>query len=185
MYKYMFNLFALLLVLLTFNNILLLNEETLILISFVAFSWLFNENVGLTIKTSLNKRCHGIKNSLETSFKEVSVSLDNSIKSKHKFWALFYNFQQLAKHYLRFIYATVGWFSDHKLKITRASFLKHLQFVSRAEKQVSRLLFLLLIEKLKDVTLLRNFYCLKIKIPYFLSLHAVNVRQCIHSIKFS
>nr|YP_010316757.1 ATP synthase F0 subunit 4 [Batrachospermum sp.]UNB13410.1 ATP synthase F0 subunit 4 [Batrachospermum sp.] len=181
----MLNYFTLLFILLTFNNIILLNEETLILLCFIVFSWLFNKNLGILLKNDLSDRSTKIKNLLKTSLKEVSISLNTAINTKHRFWDLFYNFERLTKHYLKFTYIVIDWLNDRNFKSTQSTFLKHLQFVSRIEIHTSKLLSLILIKKLKNVVLLKSFYSTKLENPYFTCSHKINVRQCIRFVKFS
>lgn len=181
----MLNYFTLLLMLLTFNSIILLNEETLILICFIVFSWLFNKNLGMLLKDYLNDRSMKIKNLLKTSLKEVSISLNTAIDTKHKFWNLFYNFERLIRHYLKLSYVVIDWFNDCSFKLTRSTILKHLQFISRIEAHTSKLLSLILIKKLKNIVLLKSFYCTKLENTYFLCLHKINMRQCIRSVRFN
>jgi Mitochondrial ATP synthase B chain precursor (ATP-synt_B) len=181
----MLNYFTLLLVLLTFNNIILLNEETLILICFVVFSWLFNKNLGVLLKNDLNERSTKIKNLLETSLKEVSTSLNTAINTKYRFWNLFYNFERLIRHCLKFGYVVIDWFNDCNFKTTQSTLLKHLQFISRVEVHTSKLLSLILIKKLKNIVSLKSFYSSKLENPYFICLHKINIRQCVRFVKFS
>nr|YP_009515598.1 ATP synthase F0 subunit 9 [Sirodotia delicatula]AVK39602.1 ATP synthase F0 subunit 9 [Sirodotia delicatula] len=181
----MLNYFILLAMLFTFNGIILLNEETLILICFVTFSWLFSKNVGLSLKIDLDKRNAKIKDSLETSLDEITTVLGKTIDTKQKFWNLFYNFTRLSKHYLKFTYSVTNWFSKHQVKSTQAIFPKQLQFIHRVEDRILKLLVLIIIKKLKNITLLKAFYSIKLKNPHFLCLHSVNIRQCIKFIKLS
>nr|YP_009441349.1 ATP synthase F0 subunit b [Lympha mucosa]ATN23358.1 ATP synthase F0 subunit b [Lympha mucosa] len=175
----------LLLILLTFNNIILLNEETLILVCFIVFSFLFSKNVGTSLRNDLDERNKKIKKLLEISINEISTSLRNVINIKYKFWNLFYNFERLVNHYVKFVYVIVDWFNSRNFKITQAIFSKHLQFIYRIENHTSKLLSLILIKKLKNIASLKSFYSNKLENPHFLCLYKVNIRQCIHSIKFS
>lgn len=181
----MLNYFILLFTLFTFNNVVLLNEETLILVCFIIFSWLFNKNVGTLLKKDFNRRSNEIKSTIQFSLKEILISLNKSLNIKYKLWGLFYNFELLAKHYLKFAYIAADWYNVHKLKTAKVTFPQRLQFIYRLENCTSKLLSLVLTKKLTKIVQLKSFYSLKLKNPYFICLYKINVRECLQSIKLT
>lgn len=181
----MLNYFILLFTLFTFNNVILLNEETLILICFIIFSWLFNKNVGILLKKDFNSRSNEIKTTIQFSLKDISISLNKTLNTKYKFWSLFYNFELLAKHYLKFAYIVVNWYDAYGLKTAKIAFPQRLQFIYRLENCTSKLLSLVLTKKLTKIVQLKSFYSLKLKNPHFICLHKINVRECLQSIKLT
>nr|YP_009402607.1 ATP synthase B chain precursor [Sheathia arcuata]ARX95747.1 ATP synthase B chain precursor [Sheathia arcuata] len=181
----MLNYFILLFTLFTFNNVILLNEETLILVCFIIFSWLFNKNVGTLLKKDFNRRSNEIKSTIQFSLKEILSSLDKSLNTKYKFWSLFYNFELLAKHYLKFAYIAAGWYDVYKFKKAKIVLPQRLQFIYRLENCTSKLLSLVLVKKLTKIVQLKFFYSLKLKNPYFICLYKINVRECLQSIKLT
>lgn len=181
----MLNYLVLLFALLTFNNIVLLNEETLILICFIIFSWLFNKNVGTLLKKDFNNRNIKIKLLIQSSLKDIFISLNNALSVKNKFWNLFYNFELLANHYLKFACVVAEWYNIYSLKTTIIAFPQRLQFIYRLENYTLKLLSLILVKKLKNVVQLKYFYSSKLKNPYFICLHKINIRECLQSIKLN
>nr|AVK39578.1 ATP synthase F0 subunit 4 [Sheathia arcuata] len=181
----MLNYFILLFTLLTFNNIILLNEETLILSCFIVFSWLFNKNVGTLLKKDFNHRSNEIKSTIQLSLKEIEISLNKALNTKYNLWNLFYNFKLLAKHYLKFSYIVSDWYYSYKLKTTKTNFPQRLQFIYRLENCTSKLLSLVLTKKLIKIVQLKSFYSLKLKNPYFICLNKINIRECLQSIKLT
>lgn len=175
----------LLFTLFTFNNVILLNEETLILICFIIFSWLFNKNVGISLKKDFNSRSNEIKSTIQFSLKDISISLNKTLSTKYKLWSLFYNFELLANHYLKFAYIAANWYNAYKLKTTKVAFPQRLQFIYRLENCTSKLLSLVLAKKLTKIAQLKFFYSLKLKNPYFICLYKINVRECLQSIKLT
>lgn len=181
----MLNYFVLLFTLLTFNNIILLNEETLILFCFIVFSWLFNKNIGTLLKKDFNNRNVKIKLLIQSSLKDIFISLNSALSIKNKFWNLFYNFELIAKHYLRFAYIVSEWYNIYSLKTTRIAFPQRLQFIYRLENYTLKLLSLILSRKLKNVVQLKYFYSSKLKNPYFTCLYKINIRECLQSIRLN
>ena len=56
------------------------------------------------MKKDFNRRSNEIKSTIQFSFKEILISLKKSLNTKYKLWSLFYNFELLANHYLKFAY---------------------------------------------------------------------------------
>nr|YP_009515553.1 ATP synthase protein subunit 4 [Kumanoa ambigua]AVK39506.1 ATP synthase protein subunit 4 [Kumanoa ambigua] len=178
-----FVLLTLVLLVLVFHGILLLNEETLILICFTIFSWLFNRNVGNSIKKSLTERNSNIKFTIYNSLKEVTFSLNIIVNTKHKFWELFYSFKILVNHYLKLVNLIIFYFNNHNIQVLKLPFPKRLQFIFKIENQIVKLLSLILIKKIQGSVELKQFFVFKFNDPHFLCQYKINIQEYIQSIK--
>nr|YP_009515575.1 ATP synthase F0 subunit 4 [Kumanoa mahlacensis]AVK39529.1 ATP synthase F0 subunit 4 [Kumanoa mahlacensis]UEQ11859.1 ATP synthase F0 subunit 4 [Kumanoa mahlacensis] len=178
-----FTLAILVLLILIFRGILLLNEETLILICFIIFSWLFSQNVGDSTKQSLVERSSSIKYTIHDSLKEVTFSLSTVISVRHKLWELFYNFKTLVNHYLKFVSLIISYFGNYSIQVSKLPFPKRLQFIFRLENQIVKLLSLILVKKLQKVVELKHFFMSELNNPHFLCQYKISIREHIQNIK--
>lgn len=67
------------------RNVILLNEETLILVCFITFSWLAVKNLSGSVAQDLDTRSTTIENDIKKSLKHVSNTLDNTLNIKDRF----------------------------------------------------------------------------------------------------
>nr|YP_009490424.1 Ymf39 [Gracilaria tenuistipitata]AWH62565.1 Ymf39 [Gracilaria tenuistipitata] len=164
------------------KNIILLNEETLILLCFITFCYL-----GFTkLKDSIVKDFEDQKNKIQVelfeSFELISNSVSINLKWQKIFPILITNFANLEIHLKNLssrmvIQLPFIWNYD-----IRKKYLKKLVFTKRLEQQISKLIILLLIKKIERVTFLKYFYSTKIKIAPFKCNSQILLRQYIETI---
>nr|YP_009988342.1 Atp4 [Gelidiella flabella]QNM39618.1 Atp4 [Gelidiella flabella] len=159
------------------QNIILLNEETLILICFITFIWLLSSKIGLSVKQDLDNQASNVHNYLENSFNQLLISMRGELQTQNEFQSLIYNFELLKEHLLK-LNSTVS----HKLKkfmINRyqESFKKKLIFTQRLENQTSKLLALLVIKKLNKAVSLKAYYLNVFQLPILICAYKVSLRE--------
>lgn len=164
------------------QNILLLNEETLILICFVTFCWLVVQKLSFLVKKDLDIKSYKIKKTVQKSLVDVSSSLETTLSIQDKFWALFHNFKLLGNFCSKFVNLVTDWSVRHTIKFNRIPFSKRLQFIIRIENQTTKLISLLLIRKLHKIAELKQFYRSKLSNPYFMCSYKINIREYIQAI---
>jgi Mitochondrial ATP synthase B chain precursor (ATP-synt_B) len=177
-----FLLIILLSLVLIAQNIILLNEETLILVCFITFCYLAVKNLSTSFKTNLDIRSNKIEVTLKNSLKQTSYTLNNTLNIQNRFWIVFNEFKSLGNNCLDVINVITDWSLRNSIKETRIPFPKRLQFISRVENQAAQLITLLIIRKLKKTTSLKTFCSSKLVNPHFVCLDKVNIREYIQSI---
>lgn len=183
--KKMFNYFAitiLAVLILIAQNVILLNEETLILICFITFSWLAVKNLSTSVTQDLDSRSVTIENDLKNSLKHVSDTLISTLDIKDRFWNVFNEFKSLGNNCLKVIDVMTLWSVQNSIENTKVPFPKRLQFISILESQTAQLLSLLVIHKLQKITDLKNFCHVHLNNPHFVCLNKISTREYIHSI---
>lgn len=80
-----FLLIILLSLVLIAQNIILLNEETLILVCFITFCYLAVKNLSTSFKTNLDIRSNKIEVTLKNSLKQTSYTLNNTLNIQNRF----------------------------------------------------------------------------------------------------
>lgn len=181
----MFNYFLitiLLSLILVAQNVILLNEETLILICFITFCWLTIKNLSNTFSTDLDMRSKKVENDIKSSLNRVSSILNSTLNIQDRFWIVFGEFKSLGKNCLNIVNVITQWSLRNSIKIAKLPFPKRLQFILRLENQTTHLLSLLVIHKLKKITVLKHFCLVTLKNPHFTCLNKISTREYIQSI---
>nr|YP_010199866.1 ATP synthase F0 subunit b [Crassiphycus usneoides]UAD89874.1 ATP synthase F0 subunit b [Crassiphycus usneoides] len=177
-----FSIIIVLSLILISRNVILLNEETLILLCFITFCWLgFNR-----LKDSLDTDFENQKKEIETKFLESFESTTNSLIMNLKWQKLFpvliTNFVMLEKHFKNLGSKLTKQLPVLQNQGVQKVYLKKLSFTKRLEQQTSKLISLLLIKKLEKVTFLKYFYSTKIKISVFHCNYKIALREYIETI---
>nr|QNM39534.1 Atp4 [Gelidiella fanii] len=164
------------------QNIILLNEETLILICFVTFLWLLLSRLSSSIKKDLENRALDIQNLITNSFEQVITSLNNELQTQTEFKNLTHNFKLLKEHFV-----DLNLFISCKLeKLTldnyQESFKKKLIFVQRLENQSSKLLALLILKKLNKAINLKTYYWTTFKVPVLVCAYKISLREYLEEV---
>nr|WCH57636.1 ATP synthase F0 subunit b [Hypnea wynnei] len=162
---------------LVYSNIIILNEETLILICFVTFCFIAFNKLQNVVFEDFQSNSQKIKISLSKSFIELMNSLRLVFKHKYIFENIISNLQFLKNHFIAF-----GFLTSKKLPIylennVEVIYPKKLIFTQRLESQTSKLLALLLNYKLNKITNLQNFYTHNCKITTFLCINKITLRE--------
>ena len=88
----------------------------------------------------------------------------------------------MGQNTLKFIEISSIFLTSYKINSSKTPFPKRLLFISRLEKQTSRLLTLLLIQKLKKVVELKYFCGSVLSIPYFKCTNKITTLEYIKTI---
>nr|APC24897.1 ATP synthase F0 subunit b [Gracilariopsis andersonii] len=180
----MLNISIIILLLLIFisKNIILLNEETLILLCFTTFCWLgFNK-----LKDSFSKDFFDQKNQIENDFKNsfnvILTSLNSDLQWQNIFQKLSTNFSLLESYFKNFnLRITERLPLIHSQNVQRIYF-KKLLFTQRLEQQTGKIIILLLMQKMEKITTLKHFYSTKIILPNFECNYKIILREYIEII---
>ena len=164
------------------QNVILLNEETLILVCFITFSWLAVKNLSGSVAKDLDIRSATIENDLKKSLKYVSNTLSNTLGIKDRFWNVFNEFKSLGNNCLNIVNVMTMWSVKSSIENAKVPFPKRLQFISRLESQTAQLLSLLVAHKLQKVTNLKHFCHVHLNNPHFACLGKISTREYINSI---
>nr|ATG87374.1 ymf39 [Gracilaria chouae] len=177
-----FSIVVILSLILISKNIILLNEETLILLCFITFCWLgFNK-----LKDSLDVDFETQRKEIETKFSEsfetILSSLSTNLKWQKLFPTLITNFGALEKQFVVLgskMLEQVPAIQNQELQKT---YIKKLSFTQRLEDQTGKVISLVLVKKVEKITFLKYFYATKIKIATFQCNYKIALREYIETI---
>ena len=158
-------------------NIILLNEESLILFCFVLFCFLSTAKLGPQVSNYFNEQVSSIKAAVIQSNKEF---LELTAKEKNELsrtftWPL--EVSNLKKHFLFFNKAIISRWPQVYLSQAKSTLAKKLIFSHRLEQQVTKLVALVLLEKVKQSVTLQQFCIKKLTLKKFNSLEKMYFRE--------
>nr|YP_009317629.1 ATP synthase B chain precursor [Pterocladiella musciformis]AOX49081.1 ATP synthase B chain precursor [Pterocladiella musciformis] len=159
------------------QNILLLNEETLVLVCFVTFIWLSYNKLSQNIKTDLTNQSNNIKSSIEKSFDQLIFSLNNELKNQKEFENLIHNFKKIKFHLISLNTITAAKFPEFSLNYYQNTYKKKLIFTQKLEKQTAKLLALLITRKLVKIVTLKKFYIQSFQYPTLKCTQKISLRE--------
>nr|YP_009317583.1 ATP synthase B chain precursor [Pterocladiella media]AOX49035.1 ATP synthase B chain precursor [Pterocladiella media] len=159
------------------QNILLLNEETLVLVCFITFIWLSYNKLSQNIKMSLNNQSDNIKNSIENSFDQLIFSLNKELKNQNEFENLMCNFKKVKFHFINLNTITATKFPEFSLNYYQDVYKRKLAFTQKLEKQTSKLLALLIAKKLAKIVALKKFYIQSFQFPILKCTQKISLRE--------
>nr|YP_009511821.1 ATP synthase F0 subunit b [Gracilaria ferox]AXI97698.1 ATP synthase F0 subunit b [Gracilaria ferox] len=177
-----FSIVVILSLILISKNLILLNEETLILLCFVTFCWL-----GFTrLKDSLNADFDIQKKEIEAKLLESFESIVNSLMTNLK-WQKFFpilitNFSILEKQFTILSSKITKQIPTIQNQELQKTYFKKLSFAKRLEEQTGKVISLVLVKKIEKATLLKYFYSTKIKMPTFQCNYKIALREYIETI---
>nr|YP_010620079.1 ATP synthase F1 subunit 4 [Pterosiphonia complanata]WAX04092.1 ATP synthase F1 subunit 4 [Pterosiphonia complanata] len=166
--------FIILFVFIITNKFFLFNEEFLILLSFGSFCFVIYEKLGSVLNTRFEEKTLFIKNSLLTSIHLISIKLNESKRINKQFIKLKLHFSLLKKYYLKFSIDFLTNFAMYLNVKEKNYFLNKLNYLKQIEKEYSKLILLLLIKKIKIISVLIKFYGVDLKIQRFRTLNLIN-----------
>nr|WCH57996.1 ATP synthase F0 subunit b [Hypnea cornuta] len=167
---------------LVYTNIIILNEETLILVCFIMFSLIAFNKLKESISVSFEKDSSKIEFFLLKSLKELSNSLYLILGNKSTFKNMISNFEFLKNHFIIFGMATSKELPFFVSKSMKSTYPKKLVFIERLENQTAKLLALLVNYKLNKITNIQNFYMYNCKVANFLCINKIILRECLKTI---
>nr|YP_009317514.1 ATP synthase B chain precursor [Gelidium isabelae]AOX48966.1 ATP synthase B chain precursor [Gelidium isabelae] len=151
-------IFILILLILISQNILLLNEESLILFCFSIFTWLSYNKLKYSVQHDLEFKASSIHNSIESSFDSILLLLKLELGNQQSAKSLINDFFNLKQHFIKLTtFVTVN-LKKFTLNNFEKSYKKKLIFTQRLEKQTSKLLALLIVKKLNKIANLHQYY---------------------------
>lgn len=179
----MYNFIWISVIILIFQDIIILNEESLILLCFIIFNWLVYKNYGFNIKQSLLKRSDSIENQLKKSLLEYTQVLELNLKDNNNVNQLNQNILDLETHILNFNIYICKILPKYKFFIMKLLIIKKLKYIKDLENQTLKLILILLLKKVEKIVYIDNFFIYKLKITKFSSLYKINIREYLKLIK--
>ena len=168
--------------LLVTQKILLLNEESLILLCFISFTILGFRNSSEVICNSLEKQSSQIKVSLTQSltklilaWKQFSILYKNSKVTLKKF-------NELKTYYHRLVTLLSNLLPSFNKYYLSFAYSQKLVFLDKIEKQTIKLFLMIILKKLNLIVKNKYFYSSSVKVNQFICLNSILLRECIQFI---
>ena len=181
----MVNLFVIIIlfILLVTQKILLLNEESLILLCFVIFVNLGMNKVGVYLKESFKFQSSEIKVSLTESFKELQMITQNFTMFSSNLKLFFKNVVATKNYYKTLTFSLSDYILICNKYYLTGLYIKKLSFLDKTEEQTTKLLMTTIVKQLNIILKTKYFYTNYIRFNQLLSLTNISVRECIELIK--
>nr|YP_011017664.1 ATP synthase F0 subunit b [Centroceras gasparrinii]WQF69487.1 ATP synthase F0 subunit b [Centroceras gasparrinii] len=163
-------------------KVILLNEESLILLCFIIFCLLITIKLGASINLNFNTEQLKIKNDLLNS---NQLLIDSFEKQKcHLTVTENWNaeFLKLKSHFKQFNFFIFTYYSDVFVIKSQVSIKRKLIFTKNLEKQLEKLISLIILDKLNQIIILQKFCLNKLKLKSFTSIQKVYLREHIQKI---
>lgn len=164
------------------QNILLLNEETLILICFIVFVWIVFTKVNESFNFDLIQRTKKIEKTLVSSLEKILKSINQNLKTHQEFKNLVSHFKNLASHFFKLSSAISNELPFYLSKKSQITYSKKFIFIRHLEQQTIKLLILLISRKLSKFIFIQQFYAQNLKLPNFLCFQSINLLKYIKNI---
>jgi hypothetical protein len=164
------------------NKLFLFNEEFLILICFICFCFIIYVKLGPQVEF----RFYNKTSELELSFLNSLNLLSNKLKNKKKLNDNLVSFKllftSLKNYYLNFSSKFIANLLIYNKNKKDNNFLTKLMLFSILEKDYSKFVTFLLINKLNQINLIFNYFSLVIKVKKFQTIRKVNRLRLIKKI---
>lgn len=170
-------------ILMVTQNILLLNEESLILLCFIVFVILGLNNIAPQLTSYFKNQSLQIEIALKTSFKQVLEVLQQFIVFKAAASNTFSNFKLLKTYYLKLGSLLVKFLPHYNNSLLRISYKKRLTFLNKVEEQTNKLFIIVLLQRLNKIIKIKKFYKYNLKLKQFLCLEQICLRECIQLVR--
>jgi len=174
--------FILILIVLISQDFVLFNEEFLILICFIGFSFIFAKNMGESISNYFTSQTLKIENNICNSYNQVLSIWKARLQFNYDIIKVLNYFLYLRKYYLNFNLKIANKLQFLQLKKKQVSFKTKLQFSVTLETQFFKLVILLLISKINKLIILNTFYSNLLIINSFKCRKSICLREYIESI---
>ncbi len=169
-------------ILLVTQKVLLLNEESLILLCFIVFVFLGINNLGTSFDVSLKTQSNVIQENINTSLKNILTIFKKIVGFNKSFRLNLNKFLEWKTYYKSFVtFLGMSILSYNKYHLI-SIYNKKLLFISKIEQQTLKLLTMILIKKLSSIIKTKYFYNSSIKINHFLNINTILLRECIQLI---
>nr|YP_009317560.1 ATP synthase B chain precursor [Gelidium sinicola]AOX49012.1 ATP synthase B chain precursor [Gelidium sinicola] len=164
------------------QNLLLLNEESLILLCFIVFTWLVYNKLKTSIQSDLNSKALDIQKLIQSSFDYTLVSLKLELNTQQEVKSLTDNFCNLRSYFTKLNTFFVLKLKEFTLGNYQKSYKKKLIFIQRLEKQTSKLLALLIVKKLSKITNLNRYYLKNFQLGTWKCIYKITLREYFEAI---
>lgn len=163
-------------------KVILLNEESLILLCFVIFCLLITIKLGSSISSNFNTEILKVKGDLLNSNQLLTDSFE---KQKCRLtvtenWNA--EFLKLKSHFKQFNFFIFAQYSGVFVNNAQVSIKRKLIFTKNLEKQLEKLISLIILDKLNQIIILQKFCLNKLKLKNFISIQKVYLREHIQKI---
>lgn len=169
-------------ILLVTQKVLLLNEESLILLCFIIFVFLGINNLGNSVKDSLGTQSNLIKEHLTKSLHKLIEILYNLSSLNKNFKLVLIQFTKLKNYYKNLVNLLSKLIFNYNKYYLNLTYIKKLKFLNKTELQTIKLLSLIIMKKLTSIIKSKYFYSSSLKFNQFKSLNKIVVRECIQII---
>lgn len=173
------NYFFLLLIFIHYN-IILINEESLILLCSFSFSWLVIEYLSTLIKNEFKRRSLNLEKVIKTNLNCLILTLKLNLSTQIKLLRIHKDLGKLATFCYKLISKITIWSTKSLNNNVKLDFLRRLELISNTEKQISKIITVLLISKLEKTSLLSHFLVHRLNNQYFLCIYKTNIRNVIN-----
>ena len=178
-----FSLISLISFILIYQNVILLNEETLILICFISFSLISFNKLSETIYIDLSMRSLKTKTSLVNSLNQLLDALVHDIKFQKELKNFTNNFNFLKLHFLKLSGLIAHNLPIYSINRSKILYPKKIKLIQNTENQITKLLALLLIHKLNKIVEIQRFCKCTLKTSYFLCFDKISLREHFSQLK--
>ena len=161
------------------QKILLLNEESLILLCFITFISLSFYNLGESVNSSLQEQSSQIKNTLSQSLQTLFVTLQQFSILHKSYKSTLKKFTSLKVHYYKLVALLARLVSTFGASYLNLSYNKKLNFLNKIEEQTIKLFIAVVLKKLNLIIKNRYFFISSIQISQFKCLDSILLRECI------
>ena len=169
-------------ILLVTQKILLLNEESLILLCFIIFVFIGIKNLGSSVDTSLQLQSKGIQKNLSISLKNLLSIFEKFIVFNKNFRFNLNKFVEWKNYYKSFVSLLGTLILSYNTYNLSSIYTKKLLFVNKIEQHTLKLLTIILVKKLSSIIKIKYFYNSSVKINHFLNINKILLRECIQLI---
>lgn len=171
--KFLFS-FLILFITIISNKLFLFNEEFLILISFIGFSFAIYNRISPNINLHFKDKTSLIKTSLIVSLDSIIDKLDQKKELNDKINNLRIIFSSLKVHYLTLSTKFFNYFLIYLDNKEKNNLIFNLETLKRLEKDYAKFILLLVNQKLGSINNLLFFFSSKFQIKQFKLINKIN-----------
>lgn len=175
MFNIIFTFFSFLF--LSYNNILLFNEEILIFLCFTTFITLIYNKFGTNLNNSFSQESDSIKFNLQQSFQSQLSILQKLIVLNKKTNTILQQFTFFNNYYFNLIKI----FGNLLIKFEKYQLIlfynKRFKLINKIEHYTIKLLILIIIKKVLKISKLKQFYTTTLKTSYFACINNISLRE--------
>lgn len=173
------SIIILLLLVLVSKNIVLLNEESLILMCFVTFCWVSFIKFRDLINVNFEEKISNIHGELKDSFNSILKVLSINLRQKESISNFIFDFHLLKNYCCKINKIITGNLPFLRKKTTQKVYIGKFFFIKRLEQRVAKLIVLMLAKKIERIASLEYFFATKIKVLIFIHNYKISLKEYI------